>query len=156
MAKSPLRESSPKEAHASTSSRRAGAEGGRSAPGQVPTLAPSLAALLAWAIPGAGHFALGRRGRAVLFFVLVIVSVWLGLELHGHLHTEIGDPLKTLGTVACAGLGVVYGIVRFVLGYQGDVTSVGYEYGTTFLMTAGLMNLLLVLDAWDIARGTKE
>ena len=41
-------------------------------------------------------------------------------------------------------------------GYDGDPIGAGYEYGTVFLLTAGLMNLLLVLDAWDIATGKKE
>jgi hypothetical protein len=44
-------------------------------------------------------------------------------------------------------------MLRFVLGYEGDVRSVGFEYGSTFLITAGLMNLLLVFDSWDVARG---
>jgi len=121
-----------------------------------PKIAAPLAAFLAWVFPGAGHFALGKRRRAVLFCVLVLACTWLGVDLDGHLHTEFGAPLKTLGTIACGGLGILYGILRFVLGHQGDVASLGYEYGTTFLMTAGLMNLLLVLDAWDIARGSKE
>ena len=42
------------------------------------------------------------------------------------------------------------------LGYAGDITGPGYEYGTAFLLGAGLMNLLLVLDAWDVATGRKE
>ena len=53
-------------------------------------------------------------------------------------------------------MGVPYFVLRYVLHYQGDVISAGYEYGTAFLLTAGLMNLLLVLDAWDIALGKKE
>lgn len=126
------------------------------APGVPPGPSPALAALLAWLLPGAGHFLLQRRLRAVVFCLLVVASVLLGIDLDGHLHVEMGAPLKSLGTIACFGLGLIYGVLRFILEYQGDVTAVGYEYGTAFLMTAGLMNLLLVLDAWDIATGQKE
>jgi hypothetical protein len=46
--------------------------------------------------------------------------------------------------------------LRFLLHYEGNVMAAGFEYGTAFLLTAGLMNWLLVFDAWDIARGYKE
>ena len=54
------------------------------------------------------------------------------------------------------GMGLPYFLLRYLAGYTGEVIAPGYEYGTAFLLTAGLMNLLLVLDAWDIARGKKE
>ena len=54
------------------------------------------------------------------------------------------------------GMGTPYFVLRYGLHYQGNVMGAGYEYGTAFLLTAGLMNLLLVLDAWDIVRGKKE
>ena len=54
------------------------------------------------------------------------------------------------------GMGFLYFLLRFGLHYQGNIMAAGYEYGTAFLLTAGLMNLLLVLDAWDIVRGKKE
>ena len=51
---------------------------------------------------------------------------------------------------------VSYLLLRFVVGYSGDIVASGYEYGTAFLLTAGLMNWLLVLDCWDIVLGRKE
>ena len=53
------------------------------------------------------------------------------------------------------GMGLPYFGLRFIFGYQGSVVAAGYEYGSAFLLTAGLMNLLLVLDTWDILRGRK-
>ena len=50
---------------------------------------------------------------------------------------------------------IVYFVLRYLLGYHGDLVSPGFEYGSAFILTAGLMNLLLVLDAWDHARGRK-
>jgi hypothetical protein len=54
------------------------------------------------------------------------------------------------------GIGAPYFILRYAAGYVGDVISTTYEYGTAFLLTAGLMNLLLILDVMDIGRGKKE
>jgi hypothetical protein len=54
------------------------------------------------------------------------------------------------------GMGLPYFVLRFYLHHRGEVLAVGFEYGFAFLLTAGLMNLLLVLDAWDIARGRKR
>jgi hypothetical protein len=54
------------------------------------------------------------------------------------------------------GMGLAYFVLRFLVGYEGDLVAAGYEYGTAFLLTAGLMNWLLVLDCWDIAVGRKS
>ena len=112
---------------------------------------------IAWLIPGAGHFLLGRRGRGVIFFVLVLAMILTGVSLSGNLYRVLADqPLTILATLGSMGMGAPYFLLRYYLGYQGDLTSVGYEYGTAFLLTAGLMNLLLIMDVWDIARGRKE
>lgn len=114
-------------------------------------------ALLAWLLPGAGHLYLRRWGQGLLFLAVVLTAVAVGVGLEGKLWRIVpGQPLSYLGTLACIGLGIPYFLLRFLLGYDGDVLSQGYEYGAAFLLTAGLMNLLLILDAWDIARGIKE
>lgn len=114
-------------------------------------------ALAAWLIPGAGHFLLDRKGRAAVFFLLVLLSAAIGLGLEGKLYRVVpGQPLTQLATLGAMGMGLPYFILRWGLGYHGGVQSAGYEYGTAFLLTAGLMNLMLVLDTWDIARGWKD
>lgn len=116
-----------------------------------------VAVLSAWLVPGLGHFYLKRRLRGLVFFVLVIVSMLVGCWLEGNLYTVVpGQPLTMLATLASMGMGFAYFVLRYVLHYQGNIMGAGYEYGTAFLLTAGLMNLLLVLDAWDIVRGKKE
>lgn len=116
-----------------------------------------IAPLLAWLVPGAGHLYLGRRGRSVAFFCIVVAAAVLGTALDGNLYRiQPGQPLTILGTFAAMGLGLGYGLLRFVLGYAGEIAAPGYEYGTAFLLTAGLMNWLLVLDCWDIVVGRKE
>ena len=118
---------------------------------------PYVAAVLAWVIPGAGHLYLGRRVRAFSFCALVLTSLVVGLALEGKLYVIVPDqPLSRLATLSCMGMGVPYWITRYAVGYEGNILGVGYEYGAAFILTAGLMNLLLILDSWDIARGLKE
>ena len=117
-----------------------------------------LAMALAWLLPGAGHFYLGRRRRAAVFFTIVVFMFVIGLSIDGNLYTlqESGRALlRVLASLGTMGAGVIYFIARS-LGPHGDVTSMTYEYGTTFTLTAGLMNLLLVLDCFDIAEGRKD
>ncbi|MES1242205.1 MAG: DUF6677 family protein [Acidobacteriota bacterium] len=118
---------------------------------------PFLAMVLAWLVPGLGHFYVRRAARGALFLGLVIVCLWVGCSLQGNLYQPLaGQPLTILATGGAMGMGLPYFVLRYALGYAGDVVGAGYEYGTAFLLTAGLMNWLLVLDAWDIARGKKE
>ncbi|HKI04606.1 MAG TPA: DUF6677 family protein [Thermoanaerobaculia bacterium] len=116
-----------------------------------------IAVLSAWLIPGLGHIYLKRRLRGLAFFVLVIASMLIGFRLEGNLYQVVpGQPLTILATLGSMGMGLPYFLLRYGLHYQGNIMGAGYEYGTAFLLTAGLMNLLLVLDAWDIVRGKKE
>jgi len=118
---------------------------------------PYAAAVAAWLVPGAGHLLLGRRARGVLFCALVLISLAIGCKLHGNLYQVVpGQPLTWLATFGTMGMGLPYFALRYGLDYRGEVVAAGYEYGTAFILTAGLMNLLLVLDAWDIALGKKE
>jgi len=118
---------------------------------------PIVAAALAWLFPGVGHFYLGRRGRALLFGVIVTVTFLLGLSFEGRLYTiERGQPLTILATFAVYGAGLLnLGARLLAENPGGTVLAVTYEYGCAYLLTAGLMNLLLMLDAWDIASGKK-
>ena len=120
-------------------------------------LRPVLAALLAWVVPGLGHLYLGRRGRAIGFCLIVLISLATGLALDGNLYRPVPDqPLSFFATIGSMGMGAPYFLARWVFGYEGDIEGAGFEYGSAFILTAGLMNLLLVLDCLDIARGMKS
>jgi len=112
---------------------------------------------LAWLVPGLGHLLLGRRLRAAVFAAVVLAGFVVGVVLDGELMTpHAGDPLSYLATFASLGNGLLYFIARSMGLGQGVVTAPAYEFGNTFLLTAGMMNLLLVLDTHDIAVGKKD
>ncbi|MEM7585889.1 MAG: DUF6677 family protein [Acidobacteriota bacterium] len=118
---------------------------------------PYLAALVAWLVPGGGHLYLGKWRRALAFLVLVLAALAVGVSLEGRLPWHFsGAPLDILKTLGCLGSGLPYLCLHYLVGYQGTVAAAGYEYGSAFIVTAGVMNLLLVLDSWDIAEGQKD
>jgi len=116
------------------------------------------AIILAYLVPGAGHLFLGRRARAITFFAIVVIMFLIGISIDGELYTFAranGSALRILAAVGTAGAGLMY-FGALMAGVHGDITSITYEHGTAFAITAGLMNLLLMLDAFDIAEGRKE
>jgi len=114
------------------------------------------ALVLAYLVPGGGHLFLGRRARAAAFFLIVAGMFAAGVALHGRLyaldHARAFDSLKA---IAAMGAGIPYAIGRLA-GTLGDYTSSTFEYGSAFIVTAGLMNMLLVLDVFDIGEGRKR
>lgn len=118
---------------------------------------PVVAVALAWVFPGLGHYYLGRRRAAALFAIIVTAAFVLGLSFEGRLYTvESGQPLTILATFAVYGAGLLNIAARILSSNpDGTILAVTYEYGCAYLLTAGLMNLLLMLDAWDIASGRK-
>ena len=115
-----------------------------------------LLCLASWAIPGAGHLWLGRRTKGLIFLVALPLMFAIGLGLHGRLFPfDLSDPLVFLEALADLGIGATY-LVSSALGYgAGEVRAVTYEYGNAFLVVAGLLNLLVVIDAYDVALGRK-
>lgn len=118
---------------------------------------PAVAAALAWIFPGLAHAYLGRRKTALLYAAIVTVAFLLGMSFEGRLYTiDRTQPLTFLATFAVSGAGLLNVAARFLADNpSGTILAPTYEYGCAYLLTAGLMNLLLVLDAWDIAAGKK-
>ena len=115
-----------------------------------------LVGVLAWLLPGAGHLIQGRREKGLVFLVALPLMFAIGLWLQGRLFPlELSDPLVFLGAIANRGIGAPYVLARFMDAGAGTVTAASYEYGNTFLMTAGLLNFLVILDALDVALGRK-
>jgi hypothetical protein len=115
-----------------------------------------LVCLAAWAVPGAGHLWFGRRFKGLVFLITLPLMFAIGIALQGRLFPfEIGQPLVALAAVADVGIGLPYFVARALGLGGGNVVAVTYEYGNAFLIVAGLLNLLVVIDAWDIALGRK-
>jgi hypothetical protein len=117
----------------------------------------AVAMVLALALPGAGHFFLGKRGRAAGFFVIVTVLFAAGLLVGGDLYTLLesrGTILRMVASYASMGSGLLY-LAGRLTGPHGSIASATFEYGRMFTLSAGLMNLLLVLDCYDIGIGRK-
>ncbi len=127
----------------------------------VPVSAWALPVFLGWVIPGGGHFLLKRRGRAGLIFASVTLMFVAGLAMRGAMFLpEKGDLLTTVinygGFVANLAAGALY-LLATMLGYsQLDVAGHVHDYGTKFLVTAGLLNILAMVDAYEIASGKKD
>jgi hypothetical protein len=100
-----------------------------------------------WLFPGLGHFLLGSRRRAFLYAGVILVAFFAGMAMQGRLYgPEKGDVVSWLATAANAGMGVLYFIVKLAFGYDGDPAARLSEYGTIFILSAGLMNGLLLLE----------
>lgn len=115
-----------------------------------------LLCLVAWLIPGAGHFWMGRRQKAIVFVIAMPLMFLIGLSLHGRVFPfEVSEPLVGLAAIANLLAGLPWVLTRMLDGGSGMVTAVTYEYGNCFLIVSGLLNFLVILDAYDIALGRK-
>jgi hypothetical protein len=116
----------------------------------------ALVCLVSWLVPGAGHLMQGRRDKGLVFLITLPFMFGFGLWLQGRLFPfEPSDLLVFLGAIADRGVGLPYALAYFADAGAGNVIAASYEYGNTFLMTAGLLNFLVILDAFDIAKGRK-
>ena len=119
------------------------------------------AVALGWLVPGGGHFLLKRSGRGILLLLAVTGMFVCGLLMRGAIFTpQYGDLLTTLintgGFVGDVCSGILY-LLSAWLGYsQPDQAGAVHDYGTKFLVTAGLLNILAMVDAYEIAARRKE
>jgi hypothetical protein len=110
----------------------------------------------AWAVPGAGHWLLGRREKGLIFLITLPLMFACGLWLEGRLFPfELSQPLVALAAFADVGLGIPYFIAKALSLGAGRAISPTFEYGNAFLIVSGLLNMLVVLDAFDVAQGRK-
>ena len=109
-----------------------------------------------WLVPGLGHALLKMWGRAVMCFLTVGILVILGAGMRGNVFTSsANDAFDTLGYLADLGTGTFYLVATKLETSGADVSHAGGDYGTRFLATAGVLNLLAALHAYEAARGRK-
>jgi hypothetical protein len=109
-----------------------------------------------WLLPGAGHFLLRKWVRGTLLAVSVIAMFALGLAMQGKLYTSAQDILDLLGVAGDLGGGLLYFFSRALsLGSQPVQTTVA-DYGTKFIVVAGLLNIIAAVDAHNLRTGRKS
>lgn len=117
---------------------------------------PAAVVVVSWLVPGAGHLMQGRRQKGLVFLIAIPVMFAIGLALKGRIFPFMfSDPLVGLAAVAQLGMGVPYFIARAIGLGAGVVIAASYEYGNTFLIVSGLLNMLVAIDAYDVRLGRK-
>jgi hypothetical protein len=117
-----------------------------------------IAALAAWLVPGAGHVVAGRWRRGLLLGAALVGAFLLGLYFHGRLATvDSANLLSLVFVFADAGSGLLYQTALLSgVGLDASAQTPTFEYGTSMLHVAGLLNYLVALDAYDVAVGRKR
>jgi hypothetical protein len=130
----------------------------------APPATPSPASMMAviapavgWLVPGMGHLMQKRWIRGLLLMISVCAMFFLGVAMQGKVYSaNPSDILEALGLVGDIGNGGLY-IVTKALGYgQGAIFRATADYGTKYVIVAGLLNIICVVDAYHIAVGKKK
>ena len=110
----------------------------------------------AWMVPGLGHLLLGRKWRALILFSAIVTMFLMGIAMQGEFFTTgSGSYLQTLGYFGELCVGLAMPVARF-FGYAGgNPLFISADFGTAYLVAAGMLNALSVLDTYDIAMGRK-
>jgi hypothetical protein len=121
--------------------------------------APSLAAiapLVGWLVPGGGHFLLKKWVRGLLLMTSVVSMFTIGILMDGKVYSpNTGDILDMLGFVGDIGAGILYLAARAFDWGRGAIHLATADYGTKFIIVAGLLNVISAVDAHHIAIGKK-
>jgi hypothetical protein len=126
-------------------------------PSETVTLMSVLAPAIGWLVPGAGHMIQKRWIRGVLLFVSIVTLFLLGLAMQGRIYkANGGDILDMLGFIGDVGAGGLYILTLANDWGQGAIAFATADYGTKFMIVAGLLNFIAVADAYHIAIGKKR
>jgi len=127
------------------------------APAETISILSVVAPALGWLIPGAGHMIQKRWIRGLLLFVSIVTLFLLGLAMQGRIYkANGGDILDILGFVGNVGAGALYLLTLAMDWGQGAIAYATADYGTKFMIVAGLLNFIAVADAYHIAIGKKK
>jgi hypothetical protein len=128
----------------------------QSRPNALALIAPAIA-IIAWLVPGLGHLLLRRWGRGLAFFIAVGGLAMSGYLMRGNVFPPHSpDPFGTLGFIADASSGVFYLLARVVEASGPNVSRAIGDYGTRFIAAAGIVNVLGICDAYEIATGRRR
>jgi hypothetical protein len=117
---------------------------------------PYVIFFLSWLVPGLGHLLQKKTTKAAVFFTGILSLLVMGIVMKGKFYdTTVMHPLLLLGFFGDLGNGLFYVVIRFLNLASGDIKAVTYHYGTAYMAAAGLLNYLVALNAFDIAKGRK-
>jgi hypothetical protein len=123
----------------------------------IPAAFAPFVALSGWVVPGLGHALLRKWGRALAFLIASGGLALAGYAMRGNIFpAHSADAFGRLGFLADAGAGVFYLLSRFLEARGPDVSRAIGDYGTRFIASAGIVNLLGVFDAYEIAAGRRD
>jgi len=123
---------------------------------QNTTMFPVVVLVVGWLLPGAGHFLIGKWVRALLLFAAILTMYVIGLLLSGKVYVpNTGDLMDMLGFAGQLGMGLLYLLARFFDWGAASVVNTLADYGTKFLVVAGLLNVISAIDAYSLANGRK-
>ncbi len=126
-------------------------------PGAAGIVRALLASLAGALVPGLGHALLRKWDRAVVFLGSISLMFMIGLRLEGRLfNPDFSDLFSSLKFIADAGNGLLYWVCWFRGLGAGEPTAYTFDFGNVFIYTAGLLNMLIIVDAFDIAMGRKR
>ena len=108
-----------------------------------------------WLVPGAGHFLIGKWGRGALLAASIIGMFATGLAMHGRLYSNFHDILEALGMVGDLGNGLLFFIGRATGLGADQVQITTQDWGTRFIVVAGLLNVIAAVDAHNLRTGRK-
>lgn len=112
---------------------------------------------LSWLFPGVGHLMQRKYVKGIVFLVGVLLLLIFGLIMQGKFYdTKEFHPLMILGFLGDLGSGIFFFIIKLAGLGKGNIQAVTYHYGTTYMVSAGLINYLVALNAFDIARGKRK
>lgn len=115
-----------------------------------------VAAVLGWLVPGLGHLILRRWSKAAVYFLCVGSLACAGLAMRGGVFSAGAEDLfDRLGFFADLGAGVFYFLAHQIQTGGADIAHATGDYGTRLFATAGMLNLLTVLEAYDLGRGSE-
>jgi hypothetical protein len=112
---------------------------------------------VSWLLPGMGHLVQKRYLKGMVFLVGIVLLLVFGVIMQGKLYdTQQFHPLMLLGFLGDLGSGLFFFIIKLAGLGTGNIKAVTFHYGTTYLVSAGLINYLVALNAYDIARGIRK
>ncbi len=128
----------------------------RPTPAATQTGMAVLAPVIGWLVPGAGHLIQKRWIRGLMLMACVVTMFALGLAMDGKIYKpNTGDLLDMLGFVGDLGAGGLYILGRMLDWGSNAISYASADYGTKFIVVAGLLNVMCVVDAYHIAIGKK-